>query len=177
MILSVAEARSYVDALAGWTDEKIEMKLRAVEMAIRAYTNNNFQRRTVRGLCQIRFGVLYGDIPGLKVGDTVQISESAYNDGLFVVQSIIDDQITVSPETLTDESAVLVTKIQYPDDIKDAAVNMLTWDVNNRGKVGIQSETLSRHSVTYYNMGADAQVMGYPVSIMGSLKPYRKMRF
>lgn len=119
---------------------------------------------------------IYGKVPGLKVGDTVQISESKFNNNIYVVKSIEDNLITVENE-LIDESHVLVTKIEYPADVIDCALNLMEWEVNNRGKVGIKSETLSRHSVTYFDQDANNQVMGYPVSLLGCLKPYRKARF
>lgn len=175
MILSVEEARS-IPGYDEFSDERIIRKLIAIETAIRSYTNNHFQQRGIRGDCEIMQGYLIGKIPGLRVGDTIEISESIYNGGLYVVSDINGDQISICESTLTYEKHVLVTKIEYPADVKDCAVNMLVWDVKNRGKVGVQSETLSRHSVTYYNMGADGQIMGYPVSIMASLAPYRKAR-
>ena len=53
--------------------------------------------------------------------------------------------------------------------------------VRNKGKaceaVGIQSETISRHSVTYFNMDGDNSSMGYPKSLLGFLNPYIKARF
>jgi hypothetical protein len=52
----------------------------------------------------------------------------------------------------------------------------MEWEVNNRGKVGIKSETLSRHSVTYFDQDASNQMMGYPAALLGCLKPYRKAR-
>lgn len=42
MIISIEQAKALID-LADWKDEKIKMKLKAVEQTIRAYTNNNFQ--------------------------------------------------------------------------------------------------------------------------------------
>lgn len=175
MIISVNDAKELLD-LKGWTDERIKRKLAAIENAIRAYTNNNFQivayRRTadiVSGLFVVPDGVLFA------VGDTVQISKSGLNPGLFTVASVSDTSFTVE-EDVVDEAAVLVTRIVYPDDVVDCAINLLEWEVNNRCKVGIQSETLSRHSVTYFAQDANNQVMGYPVSLMGGLKPYRKVR-
>jgi hypothetical protein len=53
----------------------------------------------------------------------------------------------------------------------------MIWEVQNRSKVGIQSETLSRHSVTYFAQDASNQLMGYPVTLLGFLKPYIKARF
>ena len=66
---------------------------------------------------------------------------------------------------------------EYPMDVKMGAINMLNWDLENREKVGIQSETISRHSVTYFNMDGDNSTMGYPKSLLGFLKPYMKARF
>lgn len=176
MIISIEKAKSLVD-LNGWDDEKIEMKLSAIEHAIRSYTNNRFHVLTVRSHCSIENGYLCGLVYGFKIGDTVQISQSQYNDGLYVVESIDEANMSLSVGDLTDEPFVLVTKVAYPADVVAVAVNMLEWEKNNRAKVGIQSETLSRHSVTYFNMGAADQVMGYPSSLLGGLKPYRKVRF
>ena len=70
-----------------------------------------------------------------------------------------------------------VTKVQYPADIVQGIINLMKWEQTNRDKVGIKSETLSRYSVAYFDQDASNQVMGYPVSLMGFLKPYMKARF
>ena len=176
MIISVEKAKELVSFPDGWTDEKIKMKLLAVEQTIRAYTNNNFQNRGFRVQADIAAGVFMSEslIP-FSVGDTVQVSESRLNEGLFTVYTA-DDQTFMVDEETRDEAAVLVTKIEYPADVVACCVNLLEWEVNNRGKVGVQSETLSRHSVTYFNMDGANQVMGYPASLLGCLKAYRKAR-
>lgn len=176
MIISVEKAKALID-FNGWTDEKIAMKLKSIEQTIRAYTNNNFQDRGFRATADIRNGSIIADVTvPFAVGDTVQISEAAFNNGLYVVDSVTDTTCTVS-EHLKDENGVLVTKIAYPADVIDCCVNLLEWEKNNRAKVGIQSETLSRHSVTYFAQDAGNQMMGYPVSLLGCLKAYRKARF
>lgn len=176
MILSVKKAKTLIN-FNGWSDEKIEMKLKAVEQTIRAYTNNNFQDRDFRRTADIIGGSLYVEaLTPFEAGDTVQISESKLNKGLFTVATVGDSDFTVE-EAVKDEKNVLVTKIVYPADVIDCCVNLLEWEVNHRDKVGIQSETLSRHSVTYFNQDASNQVMGYPVSLLGCLKAYRKARF
>lgn len=180
MIISVEKAKSLIE-LDGWNDEKIERKLKAVEQTIRAYTNNNFQDRGYRVRASIVNGVLMSAalIP-FAVGDTVQISDTRLNkglyNGLYTVASTEDEAFTVSDE-LKDEQDVLVTKIVYPADVIDCCLNLLEWEKNNRAKVGVQSETLSRHSVTYFNMDGGNSVMGYPASLLGCLKAYRKARF
>lgn len=65
----------------------------------------------------------------------------------------------------------------YPIDVKLGAVNLLKWETANRDKVGIASETISRHSVSYVDMTDDNSVMGYPKSLLGFLQPYKKARF
>ena len=175
MIISVEKAKELV-SFPSWTDEKIRMKLLAVEQTIRAYTNNNFQDRGYRVQAGIANGVFKSESPiPFSNGDTVQVGESRLNKGLFTVSTADDLTFTVDEET-RDEDDVLVTKVVYPADVVACAVNLLEWEVNNRGKIGVQSETLSRHSVTYFNMGASDQVMGYPVSLLGCLKAYRKAR-
>lgn len=66
---------------------------------------------------------------------------------------------------------------QYPMDIKMGAVNMIKWELNNRDKVGVASETISRHSVTYFDMNGENSTMGYPKALLGFLKPYKRARF
>ena len=175
MIISVEKAKELI-SFNGWTDEKIKMKLLAVEQTIRAYTNNNFQDRGFRVQADIAAGVFMSEsLTPFEVGDTVQVSETRYNNGLFTVSEAEDTTFMVDEDT-RDEENVLVTKVVYPADVVACCVNLLEWEVNNRGKVGIQSETLSRHSVSYFNMDSNNQVMGYPVSLLGCLKPYRKAR-
>lgn len=177
MIISVDDAKRLVDFKGLWTDEKIERKLRSIEQTIRAYTNNNFQDREYRRTADIIGGSLYVEaLTPFDVGDTVQISESSLNKGLFTVTTSEDSFFTVA-EAVKDEKDVLVTKIHYPDDVIDCAINLLEWEVNNRGKVGVKSETLSRHSVTYFDLDNNNQVMGYPSSLLGCLKAYKKARF
>lgn len=158
------------------TDSALEVKLRALESAIRGYTNNNFQKRAFRFSCPVINGKLYYSTNLLKVDDTVQISESALNDGLYVVQELGADTIALDAD-LYDEDYVLVTKIVYPADVKMGIVNLLKWENANRDKVGVASETLSRHSVSYFNMDGENSLLSYPKALLGFLMPYMKCRF
>lgn len=158
------------------TDQALEAKLQALESVIRGFTNNNFQKRSFRFSCPVINGNLFYNTNLIKSGDTVQISDSALNDGVYVVQETGADTISLDAE-LYDEDYVLVTKVIYPQDVKMGVVNMLKWENENRAKVGIASETLSRHSVTYFNMDGDNSLMGYPKSLLGFLQPHMKARF
>lgn len=174
MIISIEKAKELVNFPESWTDEKIRMKLLAVEQTIRAYTNNNFQDRDSRIQADIAAGVFMSEalIP-FSVGDTVQIGESRRNKGIFTVAETGDTTFMVNEET-RDEADVLVTKVVYPADVVNCCVDLMEWAANFAGKVGIKSETLSRHSVTYEDSAT--MFMGYPASLLGCLKPYRKAR-
>lgn len=174
MILTIDEARSLFPA--GTADTVIKDLLDAVEGVIRAYTNNPFQLRSARFEAPSVGSVLSGASPYIEQGDTVQISESGVNDGLYVVQNVTDAGTELCRD-IYDVPHNLVTKIVYPAAVKAVARNLLQWEVTNRGKVGVKSETLSRHSTTYYDQDANNQLMGYPVSLLGGLAPYRKARF
>ncbi len=174
MILTVEELKTYITT--NEPDAVLEAKLRSIESLVRNYTNNNFQQRNIRFKCPAMKQKLFLSTDMLRVGDTVQISDSMYCDGVYTIISIMDGYIELD-QTLFDESEVLVTMVKYPDDVKMGVVNMLKWDLENRDKVGIQSETISRHSVTYFNMDGDNSLMGYPKSILGFLKVYKKARF
>lgn len=174
MIITAQEFRRYVT-----TDEEeqaLEAKLSALELLIRAYTHNNFQQRTVRRMADIAGQTFVMDKNIFKVGDTVQVTESNFNDGLYTVTAADDSTITVKEDT-TDEEFVYLTRVVYPMDVKMGVVNLMKWELQNRDKVGVQSESISRHSVTYFNMDGDNSTMGYPKSLLGFLKPYMKARF
>lgn len=172
MIMTVNELRNQVDCGSD-SDELITAKMQAVEAVIRRYTNNNFQQRMARFEGRSSGSKIYGNPQYFRVGDTVQISASGVNDGLYVVQEIGTDSITVN-QSLFDVENNLVTRIFYPSDVKQCAVDLYRWKQTNGAKVGIKSETLSRHSVTYEDSAS--LYMGYPVGILNGLLLHRKAR-
>ena len=161
---------------AGAYPGMLTRKLSAIELLIRSYTHNNFQNRAARFEAESSDDLLLGATPYIKADDTIQITKSQVNDGLYVVKEIKDGMTVINGE-LYPVPYNLITKVEYPKDIQDGVINMLLWEMDNRQTVGVKSETLSRHSVTYYDLDANNQVMGYPVSLLGFLKPYMKARF
>ena len=172
MIISVEELKEYIKT--DKTDKELEASLQALELSIRKYTNNNFQKQNIRTRCPVMAQKLYTDYPLFKVGDTVQVSQSIYNDGIYTVEAVEDGFLSLD-KLLIDENKVLCTKVEYPEDVKMGVVNMIKWDMKK--KVGVQSETISRHSVTYFNMDGENSTIGYPKSLLGFLKHYKKARF
>lgn len=76
---------------------------------------------------------------------------------------------------------------EWPDDIKMGVVDLLRWKLRNEAansgdtsKQAVQSETLSRHSVTYAQDTTEADIetrLGYPKKYAAFLKPYMRARF
>lgn len=177
MIMTVAELRQFVTT--DEEDQALEARLQALELLIRAYTNNNFQQRGFRIEADIRGGVFVSEslIP-FAVGDTVMISQSdLQSDCLCIVKEITDDTTFTVNESCADDDCILVTKVVYPADVKLGVANMLKWQLDNGDKVGVASETISRHSVTYFDMTGDNSAAGFPKALMGFLRPHMKARF
>ena len=171
MIVKVKDALEYLQM--DIPETTIERKIRAIEQLIRSETNNNFHDRAVRLTAPSCGGVLVGNSPYLREGDTVEISGSA-NKGLYTIVCAREERIKVDKD-LYDASSNTVTKVVYPEDVQEGVLNMLQWDFTMRSKIGIKTETLSRHSVTYYDMDAQNSLDGYPKSLTGFLGPYMQM--
>ena len=114
----------------------------------------------------------------------IRIAENATDTGIYNFATdedwltVIEENetnITNLQQTVKDEKEVLVTKVEYPADVVDCALELLEWSVKFGGKVGIKSETLSRHSVTYEDSAT--LFMGYPVGILNGLSLHMKARF
>lgn len=177
MIISVDDIKTHVDC-GDLSDAVILSRLNAIEKVIRAFTHNNFQNRNARFEAEASGSVLFGASPFIKIGDTVQISQSLVNDGLYTVISVTDDQTTLDSELFSTKKN-LITKIHYPDDVVQCAIDLFKWKYEFGDKIGIksESETLSRHSesVTYEDSGT--LFMGYPTGILKGLALHSKARF
>ena len=175
----IIPAHILVDTLPAADEKELLRKGLAVEAAIRAYTNNNFQNRDVRAwgytVEGIRGGIMV-ELEHVKLGDNIQLSESV-NNGVYTIADFAPNDVIVVNAELYTEQTCLVTRVDYPADVQEGALNLIKWDMENRDKVGVKSESLSRKSTTYYDMDATNSLMGYPASLIGFLKPYIKARF
>ena len=111
-----------------------------------------------------------------KVGDTIEIS-NGINKGLHTV-STVSGTITTDTE-LFDSVDNLITKIEYPLEVIEGAIDILDWELVKKGKEksGIASETISRHSVSYVQRTGDNTINGYPVELFNFCDEYKKARF
>lgn len=169
---------------ANQIDNKIEQEdLDAFEQSVRAITNNNFQNRKVRYL---NIEIVGNDtikvnkpIKGLRKNDTLEVNYSDYNDGLYVIDEIFDEEIKVTGKPFLDENTkgIMVTKVEYPADVKRGIKKLIEYDKKMVGKIGIKSETVSRMSTTYYDVNASENIDGYPSALLSFLDKYTKIRW
>lgn len=174
MLIKTAELKELND-FKNIDDKILERKMIAIEKAIRSYTHNNFQIREIRFDGNSLENIILNKHPFIKEDDTIQITQSV-NDGLYVVKKVNDASIEVDKNLYAVDKNIC-TLICYPEDVIEGAIKVLKWDIEKSDKVGIASETLSRHSVSYVNMDDSNTINGYPVSLFGFLKPYMKARF
>lgn len=171
MIITVEELKQ-VSELSNIPDEQLTVMCEGIEDFIRQYTNNNFIVKNVTFNTPSMNGKLETVSPIFKVGDTVLISNSKYNNGVYVINDLDG---TLDKELFDDENNK-VTLVKYPPAIKLGVVKLLKYNAKMDDKVGISSESLSRHSVSYAQPSNDS-VGGYPASMMSFLKPFMKARF
>lgn len=177
MIISLEEAQKIFKSV---TQDDLD----GLEIAIRELTNNPFQNTYIRhhhlsfsGSATIN---VKDDIVGLRKGNTIQISDSKINDGLFVVKEINGRDITVEGEPqffeIDCEQAVL-TKVEYPPDILLGVKKLIQYDSKMVNKMGLKSKTVSRMSETYYDQNSGETINGYPAAMMSFINKYKLLKW
>ena len=175
MIISLDEAIK-LDADA--TQETCD----GLEAMVRKLTNNNFQLTKFRirglGLSGSTIQASIGRVDIFQSGDTIEVNGTDYNDGLYVVESVSGSAITIHGSFIAEtNSGAIATKVSYPTDVLTGIKKLIAYDAKMRDKAGIKSETVARWSVTYYDVTAAESSEGYPVSLLGFLDKYRKLRW
>lgn len=187
MLMTVDELRQFVDT--DEEDQVLEAKLQALELLIRSYTNNNFQVRAFRAVAVAEAdNSLFVNTPiPFRAGDTLQITESELQPNALVTVTAVADGVVSVSEDIYEESGVVITKVVYPQDVKMGVAAMLKWMLKNEAanngdkeQKDVQSETISRHSVTYVTDTTEADLdehFGVPKKHTAFLKPYKRARF
>lgn len=171
-MLITAEEVKEMERFKSYSIEDITRKLKKIEYAIRSYTHNYFVSK-IRFKAEIKNNIILFNTDYIKANDTVIISNYFIDDYIYNVKEITDEGIVLDEE-IEDSQQNSIIKVFYPFDVIEGALDVLEWDFKMRNKVGIKSETISRHSVTYYDNDSNNTVNGYPTSLFSFLKPYRK---
>ncbi|MBO7253619.1 MAG: hypothetical protein J6V25_13460, partial [Oscillospiraceae bacterium] len=99
----------------------------------------------------------------------------------------VDDNTATLKEETVDEDYMYATRVVYPMDVKMGVVKILKWQLKNdaansgdESQKDIQSETVSRHTVTYVADPTESDLdehFGVPKKHTAFLRPYMKARF
>lgn len=162
--------------------EVTQVDLDAYEAMVRQRTNNNFQDVKVRYYSlhiEPSRIVLLGRPDGLRAGDTIQVSGTNYNNGLYTVSTLGEDNVSLQETDLYPEGAPwgMLTKVKYPADIRQGVLELIRYRHEMAGKLGIKSESIARMSTTYYDVNAADNAEGFPAAKLDFLKKYEKMRW
>lgn len=176
MLISAGDLKSRYTKFVDIDDDMITRKLSVIENTIRKHTNNNFQNRLIRFNASVEGGVIKGTSPYLKSLDTIEISDGV-NKGLYTIISLENGVKTIEP--LYDYPNQLITKIEYPIDVIEGAIDLLDWELIKQGKENsnIASESISRHNVSYVQRTKDNTINGYPIELFNFCDNYKKARF
>lgn len=173
MIIKLEDAQKF-------NDKVTQNDLDGLEMLIREITGNHFQVRTIR----------YHDLEfkdnkiitqetrliGIKAGDTIQVSDSIINNGLYVVESVEGPTITLESEFYqVYEPDAFITLVKYPADIKAGVIKLLQYDQEMTGKTGVKSRTVSRLSESYFD--TSESIGGYPMHLMAFIDNHKSLRW
>lgn len=171
MIITAEELGAAAPEFSGADGTALQRQLDALEAMVRGRTHNGFQNRGARFYAASSGGVLAGTSPYLALGDTVQITDSVINDGLYTVKTLGED--TALDRTLFDDAYNLVTKVEYPADVVEGVIALMRYRKAMDGKEWLASESLGRHSVSFDTK----RTAGYPSDMLAFLDPYMKARF
>ena len=177
MLISAGDLKDRYTKFEDIDDDLITNKLSVIEHAIRKHTNNNFQNRLIRFNASVEGGVIKGSSPYLKQLDTIEISDGV-NKGIYTVISLNDNEVrTIEP--LYDYPEQLITKVEYPIDVIEGAIDLLDWELIKEGKelTGVASESISRHNVSYVQRTNDNTINGYPIELFNFCENYKRARF
>ena len=176
MLISAGDLKQRYKKFDEFEDDLITRKLSVIENTIRTYTNNNFQNRLVRFSASVEGGIIKESSPYLKPLDTIEISDGI-NKGLYTIISLEDGVKTIEP--LYDYPMQLITKIDYPIEIVEGAIDLLDWELIKEGKnlTGVASESISRHNVSYVQRTNENTINGYPIELFNFCNNYKKAIF
>lgn len=181
MIISVNDLKEkYSDYTFDKDDSILERRLTSLESKIRNYTSNGFYNKDVKATCVSNGAILTpvdSTFEGFNVGDTVEVYNIGYGKGLYIIDSVTDEAMTLANCELA-VGIMNVIKVEYPIDLIEGCVELLNYDLNVKPNLrqGVASESISRHSVSYVQRTESNTTIGYPSELLTFLKPYMEWK-
>ena len=108
------------------------------------------------------------EAPGLQEDSATDTA----NGRVFSKNMVYYVRLAIPRNRIYDCDYNMVTKIEYPEAVISTLVNILSWDERNGSKMGIQSESIGRHSVSYFAQNDQNSLGGYPIHLFNPLKQF-----
>lgn len=181
MFLSLSKAQE-VDPTT--TQDDID----GLEEMVRTITNNHF---TIN-ITKQKHLVMAGDTIRLtssqqfRVGDTIEVyGTQGLNDGVFDIKAVDSANNTITVRMPSDFDSFIdgtyelatVVLVRYPRDVAYNVLKLMEYEYTTAGKKGLKSETISRLSVTYFDMTANESREGFPASYIEWLDKYTVVKW
>ena len=91
---------------------------------------------------------------------------------MYVIEEISNGKIKLDKDIYNVDNCT-VTKIEYPEAVLTVVLDILKWEQLNEGKMGIASETIGRHSVTYVSQNDSNSIGKYPRHLFNPLNQFK----
>ena len=157
-IITLQKAKMFLGIAGTDQDEMIKNQILAVQEDVRSYANDDFFNFYVELFTTMTFSKEFGVITitsgsfidaGFAIGQTIQILGTCNNNYLFTIETILDQEITVTEverQFMTDESDVgaYMVKIQFPVQYEMVSARMVGHLLSNFANGNIKSKKISR---------------------------------
>ena len=190
MIVTATEVTIYTDISVSAGTITSSGLIPIVQERINLITNNYFLARDMYLQEDFTFSATANTITaensfaeeGFIDGDEIFIYNSYRNDGYYAVDSVSDNVLTISSaySLIAEPTArsVYISVVDWPASIKYVAAQMVKYDYDDRKNAtpGVKSKSLGPYSVSFGESGINANLYGYPQSIIDGLSPYTAVR-
>jgi hypothetical protein len=179
MIISLLDIKTLLQITTTDSDDLILLNMPIVEKAICNYCNNDFLDEDFDYIFSndFVFSIVDNSISltnigdDLVAGDNIRLYNSARNDRVLSIKTVSVNKLVLDTDIFleSDDRSIILARIQYPDDLKMAFVQMMDFTLQ-KYNVGLKNEKIDDYSITYNDL-----INGYPKSIMSGLQCYRQV--
>ena len=191
-IITQAKVKTLLQIADTTYDDLIDELIPIVQDFIVDYCNNSFKDNNIYMIAStISFAdtdpdTILDSLSGFVDADfaanmEIVVEDSDHNNNMFTIDSVIAGTITlIAADELITEAAgneITITKVEWPRGLWGTVAKMIGYDISRTkelGNIGVSSESYGDYSKSYAIVGEEG---GYPMSILGGLKSYKKMSF
>jgi len=191
-IITKAKVKTLLQIDVTTYDDLIDELIPIVQDFIVDYCNNSFKDTNVS---MIASTISFADTDPDTILDSasgfvdaefsadmeIVVEGSEHNNGMFTLDTVVAGILTlIATDELVTEAAgntITITKVEWPKGIWGTTAQMIGYNMARTKEfksIGVSSESYGDYSRSYAIVG---EAGGYPMSILGGLKPYRKIGF